>query len=243
MGHGQIQQERNSGSQSFCKPVSKISIDDGIYVCHTCDKAVKRGTVPAQSKANGMDLPLVPEVLQELNELEVRLVSRRLLFMQLIELPAGRQKGLKGPAVNVSANVGPAIKLLPRIPKDYHVVTIKFKRKLQYKTAYLTDYVHPEKVMTALQYLKEHNCLYEDVIFNDRWLSEWEEDATGRHYSSFVNAEQVPDVSTTKEQITNSQRTSTMEYIPEPEMPAENNTPLSDAVDGRPARNCRATCS
>jgi len=80
----------------FAPKFQKVRIDNEEYVFHTCDRATKTGTVPAQAKANGMDLAPVPEVLQELNELKVCLVSRRLLFMQLKELPAGHQKGLKG---------------------------------------------------------------------------------------------------------------------------------------------------
>ena len=51
--------------------------------------------------------------------------------------------------MNVPANLGPAITLLPRISKHFHVVTMKFKRRLQYKTSYLMDYINPKKVMTA----------------------------------------------------------------------------------------------
>ena len=57
------------------------------------------------SKANGLELDTVPETLVDLNELEVRLISQRLMFMSIRELPKGYQKGMKGPAVNVPARL------------------------------------------------------------------------------------------------------------------------------------------
>ena len=121
------------------------SIDGSIYICHTCHIALKSGKIPAQSKANRMALDEIPDELKDLNNLELHIICKRILFMKLVKLPRGKQKGIKGAAVNVPADLGPACNLLPRLPADAHIVSLKLKRKLEYKQAYLHDTIHPEK--------------------------------------------------------------------------------------------------
>ena len=113
------------------------SINGSIYICHNCHKTLKSGKVPAQSKANGMDLEEVPDELKDLNKMEVHIICKRILFMKLVKLSRGKQKGIKGAAVNVPADLRPACNLLPRIPADAHIISLKLKRKLEYKQAYL----------------------------------------------------------------------------------------------------------
>ena len=95
--------------------------------------------------------------------------------MKLVKLPRGKQKGIKGATVNVPADLGPAFCLLPRIPTDAHIISLKLKRKLQYKQAYLHDTICPEKVITALQYLKNNNPQYSDININENWIQRWHE--------------------------------------------------------------------
>ena len=49
------------------------------------------------------------------------------------------------------------------------------KTKLEYKQAYLHDTIRPEKVLTALQYLKNHNPEYSDININENWIKTWQE--------------------------------------------------------------------
>ena len=104
-----------------------------------------------------MYLEQIPDELKDLNNLELHTICKWILFMKLVKLPQGKQKGMKGAAVNVPADLGPACQLLPRIPSDAHIISLKLKRKLEYKQAYLHDTIRPEKVIAALQYLKNKN--------------------------------------------------------------------------------------
>ena len=131
--------------------------------------------MPAQSKANCVDLEIIPDELKDLNNLKLHMICKRILFMKLVKLPRGKQKGIKGAAVNVPDDLGPACCLLPRIPSDAHIISLKLKRKLEYKQAYLHDTIRPEKVITALQYLKNHNPLHADVNINEDWIQTWQE--------------------------------------------------------------------
>ena len=150
----------------------RISSPDGsIYICHSCHKTLQSGRMPAQSKANYMDLEDIPHELKDLNNLELHTIcKKRILFMKLVKLPRGKQKGIKGAAVNIPADLGPACSLLPRIPTDAHIISLKLKRKLQYKQAYLHDTIQPEKVITALRYLKNNNPEYSDININENWI-------------------------------------------------------------------------
>jgi hypothetical protein len=59
-----------------------------------CLQYVKNGKMPPCYIANGLEFPTIPEELK-LTKLEERLVSPRLVFMQLREMPRGGQINLK----------------------------------------------------------------------------------------------------------------------------------------------------
>ena len=107
--------------------------------------------------------------------------------MKLVKLPRGKQKGIRGAAVNVPADLGPVCNLLPRLPPDAHIVSLKLKRKLEYKQAYLHDTIRPEKVITALNYLKNNNPLYADIEINEDWIRSWQDADNDLYNGVFVN--------------------------------------------------------
>lgn len=76
-----------------------------------------------------MKFPPIPEKLK-LTHLKERLISPRLAFMQLKELPRGGQLNLKGNIVNVPADVNTIVKLLPRMLDNTETIHVKLKRKL-----------------------------------------------------------------------------------------------------------------
>ena len=163
------------------------SIDGCVYICHNCHRTLKLGRVPAQSKANRMALDEIPDELKDLNNLELHIICKRILFMKLVKLPRGKQKGIKGAAVNVPADLGPACKLLPRLPPDAHIISLKLKRKLEYRQAYLHDTIRPEKVITALHYLKNNNPLYTDIEINEDWIRTWQGEDNDLYNGLFLN--------------------------------------------------------
>ena len=107
--------------------------------------------------------------------------------MKLVKLPRGKQKGIRGAAVNVPADLGPACNLLPRLPADAHIVSLKLKRKLEYKQAYLHNTIHPEKVITALRHLKNNNPLYGDIEINEDWIRGWRNADSDLYNGVFVD--------------------------------------------------------
>jgi len=63
-----------------------LSFDNKRYICHTCQKNLKRGKIPAQAVANKLYVEDIPEELASLNKLESALISKRLLFKKRCHL-------------------------------------------------------------------------------------------------------------------------------------------------------------
>ena len=103
-----------------------------------------------KAKANNLQLGSIHVKLFSLNALELRLISLRVPFMKMVALPSGKQRSIQGPAVNVPSKLDSLCTMLPRLPTQSE---FKLKRKLKYKGHYMYDYVSPEKLMNALQWI------------------------------------------------------------------------------------------
>ena len=102
--------------------VMYVCPDGSQWICHLCDRTLKRGTLPVQAKANGFQLDPIPPELDGLNELEICLISLRIPFMKMVALPSGRQQSIHGPAVNVPSNVDSVCEVLPRLPSQTELI-------------------------------------------------------------------------------------------------------------------------
>ena len=90
--------------------------------CVRRDRALKRGVMPVQAKANGLQLPDITTGLSGLNALELRLICLRLPFMKMVALPCGKQRSIHGPAVNLPSKVDSICNILPRLPSQSELV-------------------------------------------------------------------------------------------------------------------------
>ena len=123
------------------------SIDNLEWICGTCHSNLKLGKFPMCAKANKMTFPEKPNVLKNLTQLEERLVSPRIPFMQVRELPSGGQLSIHGNVVNVPADVNTTVSILPRPINESQTIPIKLKRRLEYKHHYQFQNVRPAKVL------------------------------------------------------------------------------------------------
>ena len=156
--------------QLFPLSLLYTSAQQKIWLCKTCDSALKRGNMPTQAKANNLVLEPIPIELRDLNSMEIRLISLRIPFMKMMALPCGKQKAIHGPAVNVPTDLHPVCDLLPRLPSQAQIVPMKLKRRLCYKGHYMYEYVRPDKVLAALEWLKNNNPFYKDVNIDQQWV-------------------------------------------------------------------------
>ena len=102
----------------FTADLRYVSDTGNEWVCKTCDQALKRGVMPLQAKANGLQLSEIPPELSDLNALELRLICLHLPFMKMVALPSGKQRSIHGPAVNVPSKVDTICNMLPRLPSQ-----------------------------------------------------------------------------------------------------------------------------
>ena len=61
----------------FSADLSYISNDGTKWMCKTCDRALMRGSMPLQAKANGLQLSDVSPELSDLNALEKTTADKR----------------------------------------------------------------------------------------------------------------------------------------------------------------------
>ncbi len=138
------------------------SVDNTEWICSTCHSNLKAGKLPTCAKANKMTFPEKPDVLKDLTPLEERLISPRIPFMQVRELPRGGQLSIHGNVVNVPADVNSTVSVLPRPINESQTIPIKLKRRLGYKHHYQFQNVRPSKVLEAAQYLVRTSELFKN---------------------------------------------------------------------------------
>ncbi|XP_069139395.1 uncharacterized protein [Argopecten irradians] len=155
-------------SKAYCTGLK--SQDDEEWLCRTCLSSLKEDKIPRLSTHNGMKWPTKPEVLN-LHPLEERLISQRIPFMQIRELPRGGQLSAKGNVVNVPVDIQPTVNALPRQIDEHVTIAVKLKKRLSHKSACFTENVRPNAVMNALEWLMENSEMYMNtgITINTSW--------------------------------------------------------------------------
>ncbi len=137
------------------------SVDDTEWICTTCHSNLT-GKMPSCAKANKMTFPVIPELSKNLTPLEERLISPRIPFMQVRELPSGGQLSIHGNVVNVPADVNTIVSVLPRPINESQTIPIKLKRRLGYKHHYQLQNVRPAKVLEAARFLVNTSQIFKN---------------------------------------------------------------------------------
>ena len=105
-----------------------------------------------------MGFPELPPQLK-LYSMEERLIAPRIVSMLLQDHPVGGQMFVRGNFVNVPVDIAPTVNTLPRSLNDFETVTIKFKRKKQYKKCEFKENIRPMAVWTAPDYIERKPSL------------------------------------------------------------------------------------
>ena len=160
-----------TSSRLYCAKFT--SINDEEWICHTCMGAIRDGKSPKLSVANGMKWPDKPPEL-DLHQLEERLISLRIPFMQIRELPRGGQYSLKGNVINLPVDIQPTVSCLPRPMDENFTIAVHLKKKLSYKKVDFKENVRPLRVLTALHWLVNKSDLYKrsGVEIDVNWFKE-----------------------------------------------------------------------
>ena len=151
--------------------VSICQKDGKEWICKTCRNSVKEGKTPKLSIGNKMGFLELPHQL-ELYSMEERLIAPRIVFILLRDHPVGGQTFVRGNFVNVPVDIAPTVNTLPRSLNDAETVTIRFKRKKQYKKCEFKETIRPMAVWTALYYLLKESplCKEANIQVDTSWL-------------------------------------------------------------------------
>ncbi|XP_057292445.1 uncharacterized protein LOC130621150 [Hydractinia symbiolongicarpus] len=141
-----------------------LCFDSHAYICITCDKYLKKAEIPPQAVWNKLNIVDLPNEIQCLNRLEQILISKRILFKKIAVMPKGQQQKIKGAICNVPIQVEAVNNCLPQGIDSSGVLFVKLKRKLAYRGHVVFQSVRPELLNEALQYLKNFNSFYSDVL-------------------------------------------------------------------------------
>ena len=173
------QSVKNISSKTFSKTskdLLKLCFSGKVssYVCSTCSRHLSSGRLPPMSVANKMLLQPIPECLHDLTELEERLVAQRIPFMKIMNLPKGNQKAIIGQVVNVPVDTAETVAALPRTANSSGFIPLKLKRKQSYTGHVLYQMVRPHVVEAALRYLVDHNKHYQNILLNEEWQKDFQ---------------------------------------------------------------------
>ncbi|VDI36704.1 Hypothetical predicted protein [Mytilus galloprovincialis] len=150
-------------------PVKCETINHKLWICYTCHRHLLKGTIPADAYANGLQLQTVPDELKSLNKLEKQLISLRIPFMKLVQLPKGNQRGIIGPCVSIPTDIQKTVNVLPLSDDDTQLIRCKLKRKQSYTGHCQYEFVNTTSIYKALHCLKDRNPYYKDISLNLTW--------------------------------------------------------------------------
>lgn len=133
---------------------------------------MKNNKIPPQAAINGLLLEDVPEELHNLTNLEKQLICLVIPFIQLIPMPRGALKLIKGCSVCIPIDLSQLQTIQSTSLEFAYFIKVKLKRKLEYKGHYLFETVDLFRVKEALHYLKLNNPHYADIEIKHEWLSQ-----------------------------------------------------------------------
>ena len=155
--------------------------------CHSCLSCITKKKVPKIHISNGLWLDTVPGCLK-LTELEQQMIAKNLIFMKIKKLPRSGMNAMVDRVINVPLeddDVQNTVNSLPRPPNKAGVIGVRLKRKMEMKNAHLEQYVRPDMLEEALEYLKSTgNPFYQNIVINRNFMegniseSDGEEDTT-----------------------------------------------------------------
>ncbi|XP_026481429.1 uncharacterized protein LOC113388245 [Ctenocephalides felis] len=158
--------------------MSRIVNFNSGWICSTCGLHAYRGEIYKLATSNGLKFEKVPEYLEQLTDLEERMVSPVINFMQIRSLKPyalNPQLGLKGSVVNIPIEVNECLKVLPRKFSEMKTIQVKLKRHLDHKSDYMFESVRPKFICNAIKYLI-NTPLYKkyEITFNEKYFDNCE---------------------------------------------------------------------
>ena len=157
------------------------------WICRTCHENIRKFTLPTLATINKLSLHEQPPELDKLNMLERHLISPAILFMKMLVLIKGSQKGIHGQVVCVKSDLNTVSQCLPRLPTDESLIRVKLKRRLEYKGHHMCQDINPAKISQALLWLKENNPEYDNIDIDFHHFNDMLND-------QLIHSDETPDI-------------------------------------------------
>lgn len=165
-------------------------------ICRTCyDTIVQRHKIPIYGPKYGLKFQAIPDFLKNLTELEERLISPVICFMQVRDLKPhslNSELGAKGAVVNIMVDVPKMLTTtLPRKFNNTDALQIMLKRHFDHQTYYKFETVRVKHVFDSLHYLND-KPLYKDLNLkiDDEAFSDYDQLRVGEHLNFIVDPEE-----------------------------------------------------
>ena len=108
------------------------SYDDNYYICTTCDKALRKNSIPCQAVATRLNVVELPKLFQDICRLERLLLSRRTLFKKVTVMLKGKSLKIKVSIFNIQVSeVDVNCNMLPRPADSNGLIVVKLKQSGQ----------------------------------------------------------------------------------------------------------------
>ena len=146
---------RNLSSQGHALPallVTDVCIENQLlnflkissfYICKTCAQKLNKNQIPCQAVCNKLQIYDIPIVLSCIHRLERVLIVRRLQFKKVTTTLKDQSPKFKGEICNVPIDVVSTCNTLPHPADSNGLVTVKLKRKLEYRGHVYFEPVRP----------------------------------------------------------------------------------------------------
>ena len=192
-----------------------------LYVCKHCLKMIKMNKIPIFYVPNNIFRNIRIESVNKLNVLEERLIYPQQAFAQIYKLHNYGQYKLHGSVINVSSNLDKVQFILPRLLENDTTIGVVIKRRLQYKSPFMSSNVRPNMIMLALKDLlhtplykslnikihhawdslfaihmntkTQHNCIDENDILKDNFEECFEDISTETMIHNFLDSDIIND--------------------------------------------------
>ena len=133
-------------------------LQKGCVLCCFCSSQIKKGIIPIGCDIeNELNVDDQPQQLKNLSIIDRRFVSKLHIFLTLLVLPKGGQFAQSGMAIHFHAPIQEIINNFPCIHATTSFVPVINSHNAQ------TFHMDINKVIAALEWLKKHNHLYEDI--------------------------------------------------------------------------------
>ena len=195
---GKVKAKIESYEGLYEKAIERIDmipiVRNKYYLCKTCKKYLDKNQVPPMSHCNNLehDYPgrkinikdddgnkideyvLTQEDCDNLHltDLEQSLIARSLIFLKIHKLPKSRMGCISDKIVYIPINENDTlntINTILRTPSEAGILPVKVKRKLEYRSNYMEEFISIPKIIGALRVLHkvrhpEYRFLTEEMI-------------------------------------------------------------------------------